>query len=250
MMMVWKIAPALAAGNTIVLKPSRHHAGLARCCSPSCARSSCRRACSTSSPATATPAGALVEHPTPQMVAITGSVRAGVGGRRVRGRADLKRVHLELGGKAPVIVFDDADIEKAAGGIAEAGYFNAGQDCTAATRVLAGPGVHDDFVAALTEQAKDAKTGHARRRGRALRRRSTTPTSSPGSPAWSTGCPTTPRLETGGHRQGENGYFYEPTVLSGLQPGRRADPGRDLRPGHHRPAVHRRGARRWPGPTA
>ena len=68
-------------------------------------------------------------------------------------------MHLELGGKAPVIVFDDADIEKAAGGIAEAGYFNAGQDCTAATRVLAGPGVHDDFVAALTEQAKDAKTG-------------------------------------------------------------------------------------------
>ena len=68
-------------------------------------------------------------------------------------------MHLELGGKAPVIVFDDADIEKAAEGIAEAGYFNAGQDCTAATRVLAGPGVHDDFVAALTEAAKGTKTG-------------------------------------------------------------------------------------------
>src|SRR5213079_2225226 len=84
---------------------------------------------------------ALVEHPTPQMVAITGSVRAGM---EVAGSAakDLKKVHLELGGKAPVIVFDDADVESAAQSIAEAGYFNAGQDCTAATRVLAGPRVH------------------------------------------------------------------------------------------------------------
>jgi betaine-aldehyde dehydrogenase len=72
---------------------------------------------------------------------------------------DLKRTHLELGGKAPVVVFDDADLEAAAEGIAAAGYFNAGQDCTSATRVLAGPGVHDDFVAALTEQARATKTG-------------------------------------------------------------------------------------------
>ena len=107
---------------------------------------------------TATPAAALVEHKIPQMVSITGSVRAGM---EVAGSAaaDLKRVHLELGGKAPVIIFDDADIEEAAEAIAEAGYFNAGQDCTAATRVLAGPGVHDDFVAALTEVAKGIKTG-------------------------------------------------------------------------------------------
>src|SRR6202044_2373857 len=89
----------------------------------------------------------------PQMVSITGSVRAG---REVAtaAAADLKKVHLELGGKAPVIVFDDADPAKAAEAIAIAGYFNAGQDCTAATRVLAGPGVHDDFVAALVEQAR------------------------------------------------------------------------------------------------
>ncbi|HET7477357.1 MAG TPA: aldehyde dehydrogenase family protein, partial [Dermatophilaceae bacterium] len=71
----------------------------------------------------------------------------------------LKRVHLELGGKAPVIVFDDADLEAAAEAIATAGYFNAGQDCTAATRVLAGPGIHDDFVSALAEQARTLKTG-------------------------------------------------------------------------------------------
>ncbi len=95
---------------------------------------------------------ALVSHPVPQMVSITGSVRAG---REVAMAAaeDIKRVHLELGGKAPVVVFDDADVEKAAEAIAIAGYFNAGQDCTAATRVLAGPHVHDD-LAALVERAR------------------------------------------------------------------------------------------------
>ncbi len=100
---------------------------------------------------------ALVEHPTPSMVAITGSVRAGMQVAESASR-DLKRVHLELGGKAPVVVFDDADVEAAAEWLAVAGYFNAGQDCTAATRVLAGPKVYDDFVAALAEQAKATKT--------------------------------------------------------------------------------------------
>src|SRR5581483_9451013 len=100
----------------------------------------------------------LVAHKAPAMVSITGSVRAG---SEVAAAAatDLKRVHLELGGKAPCIVFDDADVAAAAEGIAVAGYFNAGQDCTASTRVLAGPRVHDDFVAALTEQARATKTG-------------------------------------------------------------------------------------------
>src|SRR5688500_5271746 len=157
LMMIWKIAPALAAGNTVVLKPSDTTpasstllAELAQEFLPPgvlnvvCGdRDTGRR---------------LVEHKTPQMVAITGSVRAGM---EVAGSAaaDLKRVHLELGGKAPVVVFDDADIESAAQSIAEAGYFNAGQDCTAATRVLAGPGAYGDFVGALTEAAKGIKTG-------------------------------------------------------------------------------------------
>src|SRR5205814_4415952 len=100
----------------------------------------------------------LVSHPVPRFVSITGSTRAG---KEVAAAAvpDLKRVHLELGGKAPVIVFDDADLTAAAEAIAVAGYFNAGQDCTAATRVLAGPRIHDDFVAALTEQARSTRTG-------------------------------------------------------------------------------------------
>src|SRR5215203_5115079 len=154
LMAVWKIAPALAAGNTVVLKPSDTTPEttllLAEIASEFL------------------PAGTLnvitgdretgrmlVEHPTPGLVAITGSVRAGA---EVAASAapSVKRVHLELGGKAPVVVFDDADIEAAVEGIAVTGYFNAGQDCTAATRVLAAPGIHDDFVAALADYARSS----------------------------------------------------------------------------------------------
>ena len=106
---------------------------------------------------------ALVSHPMPQMVSITGSVRAG---KEVAAAAadDLKRVHLELGGKAPVVVFDDADVAKAAEAIAIAGYFNAGQDCTAATRVLAAPGVHDDFVGRAGRAGQEPDRRRAGRR--------------------------------------------------------------------------------------
>ena len=157
---------------------------------------------------------ALVEHPVPQMVAITGSVRAGMEVAK-SAASDLKKVHLELGGKAPVIVFDDADIEKAAQGIAEAGYFNAGQDCTAATRVLAGPGVHGDFVAALTEAAKATKTGMPDDEDVLYG-----PLNNSDQLDRVTGMvdrlPDHANLETGGARQGDKGYFYTPTVLSGL----------------------------------
>jgi betaine-aldehyde dehydrogenase len=214
MMMIWKIAPALAGGNTIVLKPSDTTPAsstlLAEICNEFLPPGVLNVVCGDRDTGRA-----LVEHQTPQMVAITGSVRAGM---EVAGSAakDLKRVHLELGGKAPVIVFDDADIEKAAEGIAVAGYFNAGQDCTAATRVLAGPGVHHEFVAALTEQAKSTRTGlpddedvlyGALNNANQLER--------------VTGMvdrlPDHATVEIGGQRQGSVGYFYEPTVLAGLQ---------------------------------
>ncbi len=151
MMAVWKFAPAIAAGNTVVLKPSDT--------TPETTLRLAELAAEFLPPGVLNVVTGdrdtgrlLVEHPTPQMVAITGSVRAGM---EVAGSAarDVKRVHLELGGKAPVLVFDDADLEAAAEAIAVAGYFNAGQDCTAATRVIAAPGIHDDFVAALSEQA-------------------------------------------------------------------------------------------------
>jgi betaine-aldehyde dehydrogenase len=130
--------------------------------------------------------------------------------------AGLKRAHLELGGKAPVIVFDDADVEAAAEGIATAGYFNAGQDCTAATRVLAGPGVHDDFVAALAETARGTRTGMpeedvlfgALNNADQLARVSGMVDRVPGHA----------RVEAGGHRvEGRDGFFYEPTVIAGLE---------------------------------
>ncbi len=97
------------------------------------------------------------------MVSITGSVRAGIQVAQAAA-AGLKRVHLELGGKAPVVVFDDADVARAAEGIAGAGYYNAGQDCTAATRVLAGPRIAADLTDALAEQARGTRGRRAGRR--------------------------------------------------------------------------------------
>ncbi|CAN5715844.1 gamma-aminobutyraldehyde dehydrogenase [soil metagenome] len=214
LMMIWKIAPALAGGNTIVLKPSDTTPAsstlLAELCQEHLPPGVLNVVCGDRDTGRA-----LVAHPTPQMVAITGSVRAGM---EVAGAAaaDLKRVHLELGGKAPVVVFDDADIAKAAEGIAGAGLFNAGQDCTAATRVLVQAGVHDEFVAALAEAARGMPTGmpddEATYYG---------PLNSQAQLEKVTGMvdrlPDHAELVTGGTRKGERGYFYDPTVLSGLK---------------------------------
>ena len=214
MMGVWKWAPALAAGNTMVLKPSD------------------------TTPVTSLlmaelmsehlPPGvfnvvtgdrdtgrALVSHPVPQMVSITGSVRAG---REVAATAanDLKRVHLELGGKAPVIVFDDADVAAAAEAIAAAGYFNAGQDCTAATRVLAGPSIHNDLAEALAEQARgqtvagpdveDADFGPLNNSSQLER-----------VTGFLTRLPDHAKVLAGGHQTGQRGFFFEASVVDGLQ---------------------------------
>ncbi|MEO6826907.1 MAG: gamma-aminobutyraldehyde dehydrogenase [Microbacteriaceae bacterium] len=214
-MAVWKFAPALAAGNTSVLKPSDT--------TPSSTLLLAEVA------AEFLPAGvlnvitgdrttgaAMIEDPRPQLVSITGSVRAGMEVAKSAAN-DLKRVHLELGGKAPVLVFDDANIDSAVRGIVEAGYFNAGQDCTAATRLMVQSGIHDEFVAALTEYAR----AHAR-------------TGRPDDPDAFFGplnnlnqlqrvggfidrLPDHAELRLGGHRQGEAGYFYEATVVSNLR---------------------------------
>ena len=214
LMMIWKIAPALAGGNTVVLKPSDTTPAsstlLAELCQEFLPPGVLNVVCGDRDTGRA-----LVAHPTPQMVAITGSVRAGM---EVAASAatDLKRVHLELGGKAPVVVFDDADVAKAAEGIAGAGLFNAGQDCTAATRVLVQAGVHDEFVAALAEAAKGMPTGmpddEATYYG---------PLNSAAQLERVSGMvdrlPDHARIETGGTRHGDRGYFYSPTVLSGLR---------------------------------
>jgi betaine-aldehyde dehydrogenase len=214
-MAVWKCAPAVAAGNTTVLKPS-----------DTTPQSSLLLAeiCSLHLPpgvvnvitGDRTSGAAMIDHKIPQMVSITGSVRAGMEVAKAAS-SDLKRVHLELGGKAPVIVFDDADIEKAVEGIGTAGYFNAGQDCTAATRVLVHKNVHDEFVAALTAWvAANVQTGM------------------PSDPNTFYGpvnnknqmtrvmgmidaLPGHATIETGGVRQGDKGYFIQPTVVTGLK---------------------------------
>jgi betaine-aldehyde dehydrogenase len=217
MMAVWKFAPALAAGNTVVLKPSdttpvttlRLAELAAEVLPPGVLNVIC---------GDRDTGRAVVEHPTPQMVAITGSVRAGMQVAESAAR-DLKRVHLELGGKAPVVVFDDADLEAAAEAIAVAGYFNAGQDCTAATRVLAAPGIHDDFVAALTEQARGTSTTYAK--GADDPDALVPPVNNAAQLARVTGfldrAPAHAEITAGGSRQGDRGFYVEPTVVAGLR---------------------------------
>ncbi|HEY2767592.1 MAG TPA: gamma-aminobutyraldehyde dehydrogenase [Solirubrobacteraceae bacterium] len=215
MMAIWKIAPALAAGNTIVLKPAEttpittvRMAELAADILPAGVLNVVT--------GRGEPAGqALLEHPDVDMVSLTGSVETGK--HVARTAADtLKRVHLELGGKAPVIVFDDVGMEAALETIAGTGYYNAGQDCTAATRVLAGAGVYDDVVAGLAEQARglvigdtlDAATtlgplNSARQRDRVegfLERR-----------------PGHAEVVTGGAEPDRPGFYLEPTVVAGAQ---------------------------------
>jgi betaine-aldehyde dehydrogenase len=213
MMAVWKWAPALAAGNTMVLKPSDTTPYstllmaelMGEFLPPGVFNVVC---------GDRDTGRALVAHPVPQMVSITGSVRAG---KEVATAAagDLKRVHLELGGKAPVIVFDDADVAKTAEAVAIAGYFNAGQDCTAATRVLASPGVHDALAEALAEQARgqtvagpdnpDADFG---------------PLNNPAQLDRVTGfidrLPDHAKVLAGGHKTGARGFFFEASVVDAL----------------------------------
>ena len=215
-MATWKFAPALAAGNTIVIKPSDTTPAstllLAEIASEFL------------------PAGvfnvvtgdrdtgrSLVEHKIPQMVAITGSVRAGMEVAK-SAALDLKRVHLELGGKAPVIIFADADLDAAVAQLTVAGFFNAGQDCTAATRMLVHESVHDEFVAKLAASVKaNAATGQPSRDDILFG-----PVNNVNQLERVQGfidrLPDHAKIETGGVAIADNGgYFFEATVLSGLK---------------------------------
>ena len=214
MMATWKWAPAIAAGNTVVLKPSDTTPAstlfMAEVMSEFLPdgvfnvvtgdRDSGRL---------------LVEHKTPSMVSITGSVRAGIEVAK-SAATDVKRVHLELGGKAPVVVFADADLKAAAEGIAIAGYFNAGQDCTAATRVIVQEEVYEEFVALLADQAKNnVATGaptedvlygpvnNANQLGRIK--------------GFIERIPSHARIAAGGTAVDRPGYFFNPTVVAGLK---------------------------------
>jgi betaine-aldehyde dehydrogenase len=158
---------------------------------------------------------ALISHPEVDMVGLTGSVDTGK--RIARVAADtLKRVHLELGGKAPVVVFDDVSMESALETIAGTGYYNAGQDCTAATRVLASSGVYDDVVSGLAEQAKGLVLGDTLSPDTTLG-----PVNSERQRERVTGFlerkPDRAEVVTGGRAADRPGFFVEPTVVAGLE---------------------------------
>jgi betaine-aldehyde dehydrogenase len=214
MMAVWKLAPALAAGNTVVLKPSDTTPVstllLAEIAAEFLPPGVLNVICGDRHTGRA-----LVSHEIPQMVSITGSVRAGLEVAQTAA-AGLKRVHLELGGKAPVIVFDDADVASTAEQIAAAGFYNAGQDCTAATRVIAGPAISGDLIDALAGQASGLKVG-----GRQLSDADFGPLNNPAQLARVEGfvqrAPDHATVVTGGHRVGDSGFCYAPTIVSGLR---------------------------------
>jgi 1-pyrroline dehydrogenase len=210
-MAVWKIAPALAAGDTVVLKPARS--------TPESTVLLAEIAGQILPPGVLNVilggGPELVEHPIPALVSITGSTRAGQEVARAAS-STLKRCHLELGGKAPAVVAADADLEAAAEGIAAAGFFNAGQDCTASCRVLVAASVADAFTAKLVARAQATRVG---------------PPSDPEAfygplnnaahfakvMGFLNGLPAHARVETGGGRVGEVGYFVAPTVITGVR---------------------------------
>ncbi|MSO16593.1 MAG: gamma-aminobutyraldehyde dehydrogenase [Candidatus Planktophila sp.] len=214
MMAVWKWAPAIAAGNTVVLKPSDTTPASTVFMAQIMSEFLPDGVINVVTGERETGA-LLVDHATPAMVSITGSVRAGM--EVAAGAAkSLKRVHLELGGKAPVVVFNDADLAAAAEGIAIAGFFNAGQDCTAATRVLVQAGVYEEMVNLLADQAtnhiamgmpsEDVLVGPVNNKNQFDR-----------VSGFITRVPSHARVVAGGAPTGLAGYFIAPTVIADLK---------------------------------
>jgi aminobutyraldehyde dehydrogenase len=217
MMAAWKLSPALAAGNTLVLKPSEQTPLttlklamlLADVFPPGVVNVICGRG--------STVGAALIAHPKVAMVSLTGDVATGEKVLAAASRG-VKRTHLELGGKAPVIVFDDADLESVVAGLRAFGFYNAGQDCTAACRVYAGDKIYDKLVADLSDAVASIKVGMQHEEGvemgplisakqrlrvaafveRAARLKHV-------------------EVTTGGRMRGNSGFFFEPTVIAGAR---------------------------------
>ena len=213
LMAIWKIGPALATGNTIVLKPSdttpESTLELARISQGILPDGVLNIVLGNGGTG-----AAIVEHPTPGLVSITGSVRAGMAVASGAAKT-LKRAHLELGGKAPAVVFGDVDVAKTAAAIADFSFYNAGQDCTAITRVLVHDSIHDELVEALSIEAKERKTGNADDSENYfgplnnINHFTDVVTKVESLPEHAV-------IATGGHRVGTTGYFFEPTVITNV----------------------------------
>ena len=213
LMAIWKIGPALATGNTIVLKPSdttpESTLELARISQGILPDGVLNIVLGNGGTG-----AAIVDHPTPGLVSITGSVRAGMAVASGAAKT-LKRAHLELGGKAPAVVFGDVDVAKTAAAIADFSFYNAGQDCTAITRVLVHDSIHDELVEALSIEAKERKTGNADDSENYfgplnnINHFTDVVTKVESLPEHAV-------IATGGHRVGTTGYFFEPTVITNV----------------------------------
>lgn len=216
-MATWKVGPALAVGNTVVLKPSEltpysalKLAELAgEALPPGVLNVVCGRG--------ETAGAALAEHPGVAMVSITGSVAAGQAVARAAATS-LKRVHLELGGKAPVVVFDDADVEAVAACVRTGAFYNSGQDCTAACRVVTGPMIHDELVAALTDQVKQISVGNPNdpdtEMGPVVSAEQRDRVAGMVERARAAGA----AVVLGGRARDGVGFFYEPSIVVGVEP--------------------------------
>jgi 1-pyrroline dehydrogenase len=214
MMAGWKIGPALAAGNTVVLKPSARTPLTALVLAELAAEILPPGVLNVVTGTGGDIGDALVGHPKVGMVSVTGDTDTGKHIARVAAQ-HVKRLHLELGGKAPVIVFDDADLDAVAEAIKLWGYWNAGQDCTAATRVIAGPKIYDRFVSELTDQVKSIKwgdpaEGDAIEMGSLIAQAQADKVEGMVERARSGA-----EIVTGGVRPQRPGAFYEPTVIAG-----------------------------------
>lgn len=215
MMMAWKLAPALAGGNTVVFKPSEQTPLTALKLAKVMADILPEGVINVILGRGGSVGNALINHPRVNMISITGDVSTG---KKVLEAAakSVKRTHLELGGKAPVIVYDDADLDAVVNGLRAFGYYNAGQDCTAACRIYAGPKIHDNLVADLSSAVSSIRYNRAddaeneigpliskRQRDRVasfVERAAELPHI---------------KITAGGHTAGEGGFFYEPTVVAG-----------------------------------
>jgi betaine-aldehyde dehydrogenase len=214
MMAVWKWAPAIAAGNTVVLKPSET-TPMSTILMANVMSEFLPNGVFNVITGERETGKMLIDHATPAMVSLTGSVRAGMQVAEAASKS-LKRVHLELGGKAPVVVFADADLKTAAETIAITGFFNAGQDCTAATRVIVEESAYEEFVELIAHQAKGLKTG-APSEDDAL----FGPVNNANQLARVTGflneVPSHARVVAGGKQVARDGFFIEPTVIADLK---------------------------------